>query len=779
MTDLLRSPRLDALLDRARRGLVRGVWLHGIGTALLVASLWLLFAALADYTLHLPLGIRVIHGLVALAAPLWILYREWLRPLRGVPDREGVALLFERLEPGGEDLFISALQLPRQDLGTEAGDRSTRPLVERVVRRAEERAARTRAGSVLDPRGPRRRASLGVLTLALGLGLAAGHPELSRIFFARLAGSSTPWPQRTHLVVEVPATSPGIEVQSSPDLLTVRVARGSDLPVLVRAEGLIPREVFLHFADGSSISLPTGGVRLFRTRLRSIQADTSFHVSGGDDPEGRPRVEVIVLEPPDVAGVAWSVTPPTYSGLEPSVVHAPDVEVLAGSQVRVHLLPDPPTARGEARLLPEDRVIPLEPAPFPGPPSGEASEGESQAGLAFDLKADVSSRVSFQLQDDTGLSNPDPGLYALTVLEDRRPELFLLAPGRVDADVVSGGAVPLRVRAQDDFGLGGIHWEIRSNGNGSTGDGEPILSEGDLEVHPPEAGRENPSGAHVGVAAKLLEVDELGGDSKVREGMQFELQVRATDRREPVPGETLSSPIRLRVVSGDQFLRNLQEHLTRAGESARRLYQLAEKRERLHRDLLSAAGGDEGGLALGDLASMQSGLRQVQGDARALARDLAYLTEELLYSRLDERASALLSAVDAELSQNFDQSFQPAPWRLLARRYHEGLYGKADLAGILVEILGLSLEVSEEHLAAAADALREAAEATDPAQARKALERVLEAQARARETLDELLVKLGEWDNFQSVLALTRDILNRQKALIERTRELAEKEENR
>jgi hypothetical protein len=39
--------------------------------------------------------------------------------------------------------------------------------------------------------------------------------------------------------------------------------------------------------------------------------------------------------------------------------------------------------------------------------------------------------------------------------------------------------------------------------------------------------------------------------------------------------------------------------------------------------------------------------------------------------------------------------------------------------------------------------------------------------------MDDLLDELAEWDNFQNILALTRDILNRQKALRERTQRYA------
>ena len=55
----------------------------------------------------------------------------------------------------------------------------------------------------------------------------------------------------------------------------------------------------------------------------------------------------------------------------------------------------------------------------------------------------------------------------------------------------------------------------------------------------------------------------------------------------------------------------------------------------------------------------------------------------------------------------------------------------------------------------------------------KVLDRLQEAagfENAALEKLEKLLEKLAEWDNFQSVLVLTRDLLNGQKNLQERTR---------
>jgi hypothetical protein len=48
-----------------------------------------------------------------------------------------------------------------------------------------------------------------------------------------------------------------------------------------------------------------------------------------------------------------------------------------------------------------------------------------------------------------------------------------------------------------------------------------------------------------------------------------------------------------------------------------------------------------------------------------------------------------------------------------------------------------------------------------------------ERQAEVLARIELMLELLAEWDNFQSVLSLTRDILNRQKNLSEQTRQYA------
>ena len=82
-----------------------------------------------------------------------------------------------------------------------------------------------------------------------------------------------------------------------------------------------------------------------------------------------------------------------------------------------------------------------------------------------------------------------------------------------------------------------------------------------------------------------------------------------------------------------------------------------------------------------------------------------------------------------------------------------------------------ALEVSEDLQTQAVERLSVAERAIDPAAVQTALMEASDVQTQALSRLEDLLDKLSEWDNFQNILALTRDIRNRQKALRERTQQ--------
>ncbi|MDZ4774072.1 MAG: hypothetical protein SGI72_13165 [Planctomycetota bacterium] len=780
------TPEVDRLLARLRAKITSNVFLHGFGTAIAFAALWLLAAFLLDWALHLPGPIRIFHLGLLTAIPAFFLWRDLVRPLARRPNKLGLAVVVERAQPELNELFSSAVQMAGAQRS--AGEPE---LVAAVITEAERKAPSISLEGVLDPRGPRRRAWFAAGACALVGSVFTVFSGAASVFLARLAGADVPWPQRTHLSIEVPtragplnstatpgepARAPESAVANGPAVH--KVARGSDVPIVVRAEGLIPDEVVLHFSSGHKAVLAAGGGAEFRTLLPSVQEDVTIFATGGDDQDEEPQIRLLVLQPPDVAGLAVAIRPPTYTKLSARLEFDRDVEVVAGSKLSVHVLTDPADATGHARLVPEDRVLALVPAAYPLAVGADPKTTPKQ-GLAFELDAHKSLRYRFELVDATGLSNPDPGLFGVTVLEDRAPEVELLSPGRGDFDTVATGALPLRARAEDDFGIATVAYSVEIAGSA---EGTParlvalpfVAVELDSKK---DKDATRPARAGIARAAVLararLEIADLAGGESVSEGRQFQLQVIATDVCEPQARDGRSSPLRVRVVSIDEYMRRLQDRLSRCQTSASALAELARDKQRRLGDLVATLESDSPEGTAGEMASALTGQRRVLGDARALMREICSNAESVLYARVDERALAALDFLDERLANQKGRGFDPEPWRELGAASKQSSIAGTGLAGKLIDIGTLAVEISEDLALDVTDQLTKAGEAVDIAKAHEFLLKASDQQKALLVKIDLLLERLAEWDNFQSVLSLTRDILNAQKGVSERTRAAA------
>src|SRR5262249_35726347 len=107
-------------------------------------------------------------------------------------------------------------------------------------------------------------------------------------------------------------------------------------------------------------------------------------------------------------------------------------------------------------------------------------------GLAFSLSPEKTLRYRVELADSSKLENPDPGLFAITVVEDRPPEVEILAPGRGDFDTVPGGSISLRARARDDFGISRMAFSASPLAAAGSGEApKPLERDLDWRVAPP------------------------------------------------------------------------------------------------------------------------------------------------------------------------------------------------------------------------------------------------------------------------------------------------------
>src|SRR5207302_5911122 len=128
------------------------------------------------------------------------------------------------------------------------------------------------------------------------------------------------------------------------------------------------------------------------------------------------------------------------------------------------------------------------------------------------------------------------------------------------------------------------------------------------------------------------------------------------------------------------------------------------------------------------LPAALTGERRVQGDARALSRELAAAAESVLYTRLDERALSALEMIDARLQESTVRGFDPTPWRELAQASRDSSVAGAGLAGKLAAITGPALEVSENAERAAVEDLARAIDAVEPKKAHEHLKSAVQNQ---------------------------------------------------
>jgi len=805
------TTHLARILDRLHRRMTRLVWVHGLSTIAAATAGLLLLVFLLDWSLHVPRAVRWIHLLGLAALPAYLALRLLVRPLRSRPDRTACAVLIERAHPELREIVVTAAELER-------GPRpaSDPALAEGIRREAEQAVERLDLAGVLDPNGPRLRLFLGSLASVTCAAVLVSNPAAARVFFLRLLGGNAAWPQRTHLSIEVSGAGAAPSPVPAPgEPLEVRVARGSDVPVVVRAEGAIPEEVTLHFSAGQRSVIASSGGDTFRTLLRSVQENLEMYATGGDDTDEEPTVRLVVLRPPDIVGLALAIEPPAYSGLSPETVAGGDAEVLAGSRIVVHVLPDPPDAAGRARLLPEDRLVDLASAPFPDQPDRTRSRAEPGAavpqpvvsGLAFSLSPVKTLRYRIELVDASQLSNPDPGLFAITVVEDRAPDVEILSPGRGDFDTVAGGSLSLRARVRDDFGIARVSYSAVPPGGagrqaivrelearhvlpGERSDerarermrddrGAPAATGASAPNERPERAERGSRGTPIIFRAiartrARIEIAEIAGPDAVAPGAQIELTVSAADNHQPAAFEGKSAPLRIRVVSTDEYLRRLQDRLGRVRSSAAALSELQRAKQRSIGELIGGLESDAllSGDARDEIFAAATGERRVEGDARSLSRDLCSALEGVLYARVDDRAGPLLERVDARLAES-DRTFDPEVWRAVASEERAASGAPSGLADRLLRIAALALEVSEVDAPAATSALSRAQDATDPARAHAELTSAAASQKAVVGKIENLLEMLAEWDNYQSVLSLTRDILNGQKSLEERTKAFA------
>lgn len=611
---------LDESLSRRLAGLARRLrgYLVMQGVARLAA--FLVLAALLQFALDYGLrGMRWSMRATLLAVLIFlgfvIVWRRILSPLLLRIYPADIARLVERKFPQLSSMLISAVRFASGEVGSP--ETNSPELMATVVRRAPQAAQQLDFDRVLSPRSPRRSAIVLVFAFALAAGAAIASPEKTRLWFARnVLLHNTPWPKHTRLIVDLP----------NGELVG---ARGDDLVITARHEGLVPDEVEIFYTtisgeDGRQTMSAVGRDEALQYRFvfKNAREEFTFYLTGGDDSTEPYRVRL--LERPRVESAEIRVTPPPYARIEPFVVGGAgrSAQVLPGSAVSITIHPNKPLV--SATLMAGDKPV-------------VSAEGSNAFTATF--KATATATYYFALRDEVGLEDKNPARFSIRLLKDDPPQARLRAPG-VGEMVAPTAVLPLELQASDTYGLAHVvlHYQLTRE---STQDGrielsnfKPQMTTYSETLSWPLSSTEPAPGDRLSIRGSATDFDDVSG-----------------------PKTTETTELTARIVTPDELLAELAR---REHEFRMDFERLIDAQEQLRGRLLSMMDSAESGGANAEFLTGVSGLerrqRGIAGSVNVIRQQFEQVLTELRINQLttpqiEQRLGGLIVEPLAELAR--------------------------------------------------------------------------------------------------------------------------------
>jgi hypothetical protein len=764
LTNALR-PLLQA---QARRLRTRYLW-HGLGLCLLLPTAALLLFFLLDHTLRLPVAVRLLHTSATVALLGYGLIRFVRYPLTRAFADIDMAQLLERRYPELHQRLVSAVQL--QDVGPGQLRNQSQPMIEQLLAETSAAAAALPLSTLFDYRRTARvfAGTGSLLMIFLCIGLFA--PETMRAFLLRHLGMATDYPRETTLRLEVPPGGPEVQRSDRDGVTELILPAGADLHVSVLAEGVVPKEVFLDLLPlvddrqsvhegagtmtartapvGRSITMsPRPGDR-FRHVFRRLSGSFSFHARGGDDEHGDRLVVVHTVHPPQVANIRASIVPPAYTGVARLEQNGGAIEALAGSNVEISVSTTAAVREATMVFLESGRRLPL---------AAQDIQDDSGTSLVHrgTFALENSDRYQIELVSESGLRNPNPGAYPVVALQDYAPVGRWLLPDDESTLLLPTAILCVRVDAHDDFGLAAVELGIEHSGGRSL----------QKDLLPAAAVPQKSI-----VLTQLFEVHELlAGARSEHEGLSLQLVLR--DNKQPLPG-TVEPPHRIvQIVDSPQLAESIAKAFRSLREETTQALDVQTDRRGKLDDLLA-----NGTVQTTDLAqvltNVEVGQSRVLGSCDRIHRGLMRAFDVHLWNRLETSQHA---AEVVELYRQFSQNLQeptalaPAFYRDLIQRRANGTLGAMETTlDPILAMIGIADELVSTALPQTTRLLAEAQVARPGSELFATLREAVQHQEHIQQSLQQLLLRLEEWNDYQDLIQEARALRDRQRDLQNRT----------
>ncbi|HUR56804.1 MAG TPA: hypothetical protein VM029_03785 [Opitutaceae bacterium] len=476
-----------------------------------------LAALLLDAAVDLPDHVRAFAPWL-LATVAAIIVIVCVNEARRLNDRR-LAKLFERNQPRVGDQLTNAVELAQVPGRDDVGEF----LRLEAVRQGRTTAAGLRAWPLV--RRSIQFASLGLAgAVAAWLLFIFAANEVARAVWPRFLDPSGDHPPFSRLHIEVTPRA-------------AEVLYGGQIEVRATAAGRSVEKLFLVAEGASNITRTVMFLapdRTFFQSLANVREPMRFYVTDG---QARSRRWPLAIRyTPQITLVEITTTFPAYTGKAPRTAKLAE-EVIAlpeDTRVTFRVVSNRPLRAGELTLTPV----------LGGAVRQVALAAETNASVVSgSFQLDAPTAFTLSVRDVEGLASTDARQGRFNVMPDERPRLSVMEPAR-DAVATPEIRVPVRVQAEDDYGVARVLW-LR-------GHNRSIERPFDMKV-------ELKNGPASVEAAGAFDLAKLG----VRPGDVIEYYFEAADNYPKGPNLALSRMYRLQVISQEQYEQVLRQAAAR------------------------------------------------------------------------------------------------------------------------------------------------------------------------------------------------------------------------
>jgi len=461
MATVTGTTRLDADIQ-TRLGKLR--WLirayfacRGLAIVLAAAVVVFWVSLLLDWIFEPPRPARVVLLGVAGVVIFLVFVRRVLIPLFIPLSDSSMALLLERRFGILGDRLVTAVELSNRGAATGSLNAT---MLANTSAEARQLSEKFRLSQVLRRRPLVVSLVLAGLALASGAAFASLQPQAAKIWFDRTVMlDETTWPRATKIYVDgFPADESGRRV--------VKVAIGTDLDVVARADlrddWTPPDSLEIHYESGDGAAdrppMTKRGKAIpgrdefqeFRYQFKDLQSRTIFSVvavrtgaMGKDD-----RIDDLVIEavqPPGIDQIVLRCEFPEYLGKKNGDFPVTGMMSLPeGTNVVVRARSSKPLSSADWRIAGEE---------IDDDRASVAIDAEDPTRMELALgKVSQNMTLLFTLLDEDGVSNQQPIRLRLLATLDGIPEVDLRPVGVGNA-ITPRAQIPIEGQIEDDHGL--------------------------------------------------------------------------------------------------------------------------------------------------------------------------------------------------------------------------------------------------------------------------------------------------------------------------------------